>query len=442
MKISIIGTGYVGLVTGACLAEKGHNITCVDLDARRVAQLNRGEAPIYERGLAELITRHVGPRLRATTDLAAAVRDTDATFICVGTPFRDGTIDLTAILQATREIGAALRDKPGYHLVVVKSTVVPGTTDVRVRPELEAASGRTVGPQLGLGMNPEFLSEGEAVHDFMHPDRIVLGGTDWHALAVLAEIYQPFGNAPRLHTNPRTAEMIKYASNALLATLISFSNEIANLGAALGGIDPLEVMRGVHLSHYFRGRNADGTPPVVSFLHPGCGFGGSCLPKDVKALIAHGRTAGEPMRLLDAVIAINEDQPARVVHLLERHFPDVRELRATVLGLAFKPLTNDVRESPALPIVRLLLERGARVTAYDPVAMPEFQHALPDDRVHYAASLSTALEDAEAVIVVTAWPEFATLPDELAGCQAPPLVVDPRRAFSSTGFANYAEAGV
>lgn len=441
MKLSIVGTGYVGLVTGACFAEKGHDVTCVDLDIERIAALNAGESPIFEPGLAELIARHAGHRLRATCDVAAAVRDSDVTFITVGTPFNGATIDLGAVLRAARSIGEALQQKTGYHLVVVKSTVVPGTTDQRVLPALELASGRTAGEHFGVAMNPEFLSQGEAVHDFMFPDRIVLGGNDARALARLAEVYAPFPEAPRLETNTRTAELIKYAANSLLATLISFANEIANLGSTLGDVDPSVVMRGVQLSQYFRVRPAAGLPPITAFLQPGCGFGGSCLPKDVRALAALGRSLGEPLPILEAVIATNDRQPLRIVSLLERHWPELADVRVTVLGLAFKPQTNDVRETPALPIVSLLLERGAHVTAFDPVANRDFQRAFPDPRVHYAPSLETAIAGAEAIVVVTPWPEFSTLPDRLLHLPAPPLVVDSRRTFSAARFAHYVGIG-
>ncbi|MCL4762498.1 MAG: nucleotide sugar dehydrogenase, partial [Burkholderiales bacterium] len=353
MNVSIIGTGYVGLVTGACLAEKGHHVTCVDLDAERVAALNRARSPIFEAGLDELLRKHVPRSLQATIDLDAAMSDSDLTMIAVGTPFNGESIDLTAVLAAARSIGAVLRRKSRYHVVVVKSTVVPGTTELAIRPALEGAAGKRAGIDFGLGMNPEFLSEGEAVRDFLHPDRIVLGGLDARTTDRLAELYAPFDDSvPRLRTTPRTAEMIKYASNALLANLISFSNEIANLGAAIGGIDSVEVMRGVHLSQYFRGRDGEGLPLITSFLKSGCGFGGSCLPKDVSALVAQGRKEGHAMPLLEAVQDINKRQPARVVDLLRKHHRTLSGLRVAVLGLAFKPGTSDVRESPAFPILR------------------------------------------------------------------------------------------
>lgn len=443
MKISIIGTGYVGLVTGACLAEKGHQVTCVDINPERVAALNRAESPIFEAGLEELLRKHVGKGLNATTDLNAAVLSTELTLIAVGTPFNGKEIDLTFVLGATKQIGAALKQKNAYHVVVVKSTVVPGTTDQHVLPALEASSGKKAGKDFGVGMNPEFLSEGEAVNDFLFPDRIVLGGIDARATDVLEELYKPFGpEVPRLRTNTRTAEMIKYASNSLLATLISFSNELANLGSALGGIDTVEVMRGVHLSMYFRSRNKEGLPPITSFLKAGCGFGGSCLPKDVSALIAHGHKAATSMRMLESVIRINEEQPKRTVALLRKHWSSLKGIRVAVLGLSFKPETSDVRESPAFPIMRELLDSGAVVKAYDPVAKHEAQRAFPEAKVNYCDSLDAALADVDAVVVVTPWKEFKDVPARLASSQPKTVFVDGRRAYDKLAVANYEGIGL
>src|SRR4051794_7767254 len=247
MKLSIIGTGYVGLVTGVCLADRGHDVVCVDVDRAKVDAINRGVAPIHEKGLPELLAKNAGRSLRATTDLSAAVLGSDLTFVAVGTPFDGREIDLRFIRQVATEVGSALKRKPGYHVVVVKSTVVPGTTDDVVRSLLEQASGKRAGADFGVGMNPEFLSEGVAVDDFMRPDRIVLGGIDARTADALAAVYAPFADVPVLRTTNKTAEMIKYASNALQATAISFANEIGNLCAALGGVDVVDVMAGVHL---------------------------------------------------------------------------------------------------------------------------------------------------------------------------------------------------
>jgi UDPglucose 6-dehydrogenase len=442
MRISIIGTGYVGLVTGACLADVGHHVTCVDVDAVRVAALNSARAPIFEEGLDALLEKNVGTNLRATTNLADAVRDSETTFIAVGTPFDGQSIDLSYVLAASRQIGEALRSKIGYHVVVVKSTVVPGTTDGCVLPAVESSSGKQAGIDFGVGMNPEFLSEGEAVNDFMRPDRIVLGGIDERTIERLTDVYAPFPDAPRIRTNTRTAEMIKYASNALLANLISFSNEVANLGAAIGDIDAVEVLRGVQMSQYFRNRSEQGMPPITAFLHPGCGFGGSCLPKDVKALVAHGRSVGQEMRLLDAVIHVNEQQPARVIELLVKHRPSLEGMRVSVLGLSFKPGTNDTRESPAFPIIRELVSKGAVVTAYDPAASEEARRVIADSRVTFAPDLAASLDRTDAVVVVTPWPEFHVVPSLLAAREPQPLFVDSRRAYDKRQLASYEGIGL
>jgi UDPglucose 6-dehydrogenase/GDP-mannose 6-dehydrogenase len=443
MKISIIGTGYVGLVTGACLAEKGHQVTCVDINPDRVNALNRAESPIYEAGLEDLLRKHVGKGLSATTDLAAAVLNTELTLIAVGTPFNGKEIDLSFVLGATKQIGAALKTKNSYHVVVVKSTVVPGTTDQHVLTALEVSSGKKAGKDFGVGMNPEFLSEGEAVNDFLFPDRIVLGGIDARSTDVLEDLYKPFpADVPRLRTNTRTAEMIKYASNSLLAALISFTNELANLGSSLGGIDTTEVMRGVHLSMYFRSRNKEGLPPITSFLKAGCGFGGSCLPKDVSALIVHGQNAGTSMRLLESVIRTNEEQPKRTVALLRKHWPNLKGVRVAVLGLSFKPETSDVRESPAFPILRELLDAGAVVKAFDPVAKHEAQKTFPEAKVNYCDSLDVALTDIDAVIVVTPWKEFRDVPALLQKRQPQVVFVDGRRAFDKQSVTKYEGIGL
>ncbi len=445
MKVSIIGTGYVGLVTGACFAEVGHEVVCVDVDSDKVERINRAETPIYEVGLEALLQRHVGTRLRATTDLRAAVQESAVTFIAVGTPFDGEHIDLSYIRRAARDVGAALRDKTGYHAVVVKSTVVPGTTDDVVRPVLEEASGRRAGADFGVGMNPEFLTEGVAVSDFMQPDRIVVGGIDERTTDLLAQLYTPFAKVPLIRTNNKTAEMIKYTSNAVLAALISFSNEIGNLCARLGGVDVADVMRGVHAARYFTTPQKDGTDvvaPIASFLYAGCGFGGSCLPKDVKALVAHGEAAGQPMPLLDTVIKINLKQPQKVIEILEQNFPTLKGLRVCVLGLAFKPDTDDMRESPAIPIVRELLARGAVVSAYDPVATEAAKKVLPAAQMEFVGNLEAALSGVDAAVLVTSWDIFKQIPDILRRLDRPPIIVDGRRMLDKRQIPRYAGIGL
>lgn len=443
MRVSIVGAGYVGLVTGACLADRGHHVVCVDLDRAKVDRITAGEAPFHEPGLVEVIERNVGTRLAASTDLAAAVRATDLTFIAVGTPSVGGAIDLTAVGDAARAIGGVVASKGGYHVVVVKSTVVPGTTDGLVAEILLESSGLRPGSEVGLGMNPEFLTEGQAVGDFMEPDRLVLGGIDERTLGALDELYASFpASIPRVHTNTRTAETIKYASNALLATMISFANEIGNLCAAAGDVDVVDVMEGVHLSRYLSPLAADGAPvraPIAAFLEAGCGFGGSCLPKDVRALIAAGESLGRPMRVLRAVIETNEAQPDEVLRLVEEGVGDLSGRRITVLGLAFKPDTDDTRESPALPIVERLLARGAIVRVHDPLV--QAGASSWGGRVALSSDLPASLGGADAVVLVTRWEHYRDVPALLANMESPPLLVDGRRILPPDSVERYAGVG-
>lgn len=452
MRISVIGTGYVGLVSGACLADRGHDVVCVDVDEDKVTRINAGESPIHEAGLDDLLRAHVGRRLRATTDLGTAIAGTDLTLICVGTPSREGDIDLTQVTRSARDIGRELARKTSYHVVAVKSTVVPGTTDEVVLAALEETSGRRAGKDFGVGMNPEFLTEGQALADFMNPDRIVLGGMDARTHDTLARVYESFEHVPVLRVNNRTAEMIKYASNAMLATQISFANEIAGLCSAVGGVDVVDVMEGVHRSHYLSpvvddGEGAAGPAarrvraPLAAFLEAGCGFGGSCLPKDVSALAAQGRKLGAPTPVLEAVLETNARQPTRMIELLERHFPDLTGVSVSVLGLAFKPDTDDMRESPALPIVRGLLARGATVRGYDPVARETAREAFAGVDIELVDSLDEAVRGAEALLLVTRWDEFHRLPELLRALDPEPVVVDGRRVLEPVRFGRYEGIG-
>lgn len=439
MRVSIVGTGYVGLVTGVCLAYLGHDIVCVDTDAEKVAAINAGRSPIHEEGLQELLDVVVNSRFSATTDLAAAVAGTSVTLIAVGTPFGEDRIDLAQIRRAAEEIGTALAAVDRYHLVVVKSTVVPGTTEDVVGPTLERASGRQLGSEIGLGMNPEFLREGVAVQDFLEPDRLVLGGIDDRSLAALDELYAVYDDVPMLRVDPRTAEMIKYTNNALLALLISFSNEIGNLAARLG-CDITEVLEGVHLDHRWTPTLAGERvrPAILTYLAAGCGFGGSCFPKDVRALLAHGRSQELPMHLLEAVLQVNEEQPGVLLDLVRRHV-EPTGAKITVLGAAFKPGTDDVRESPTLRAVPQLRAAGASVTVHDPIALGNLRTALADEEVCYEQDLELALEGADAVVLVTAWPVYSGLPSLLSGRRVP--VIDGRRMLPVNGLEVYEGIG-
>lgn len=444
MKISVVGTGYVGLVSGVCLAEKGHDVTCVDNSLEKVEKINRGMSPIYEEGLDTLLKNNIGVGLKATSDLESAIVNSDITLIAVGTPFDGDEIDLQYIRQVAQEIGSALKNKSGYHVVVVKSTVVPGTTDDVVLPIIEEFSGLTAGKDFGVGMNPEFLREGTAIKDFMNPDRIVLGGIDDKSREALGRVYELFPNVDTLKVNNKTAEMIKYTSNSLLATLISFSNEIGNLCASLGDIDAIDVMRGVHQDKRVSPILGDGqriTPGITAYLEAGCGFGGSCFPKDVKALIAHGEKAGQAMSLLKTVISVNKVQPDQVLQYLGRHFPDLEEVRVAILGLAFKPGTDDMRESPAIPIVQELISAGANITAYDPVAQEEAKKIFGIKAINYHGSVEDTVRNAQAILLLTRWDEFKGLPEVLAKLKSSPVIVDGRRMLSKNCVARYEGIG-
>lgn len=445
MKVSIVGTGYVGLVSGVCLAEKGHQVTCVDIDQAKVDKINQGIPPIYEDGLEKLLKKNIQTNLKATTDLRQAVMESQISLIAVGTPFDGQTIDLRFIETVARQIGEVLKDKDNYHVVVVKSTVVPGTSDEVVLPIVEAASGKKAGEAFGIGMNPEFLKEGEAIVDFMNPDRIVLGGIDEKALSVMEELYAVFPNVDQITTNCKTAEMIKYTANSLLATMISFSNEIGNLCAATGSVDVVDVMRGVHLDKRLTPILETGEriiPSFTTYLGAGCGFGGSCFPKDVKALKAYGEQRLFPMPLLEAVLKVNAAQPYKMLTLLQKYVTDLNDVRITVLGLAFKPGTDDMRESPAIPVIQELLAKGAVVQAYDPIAQHEAQKIFDAGKVEYADSLETAIKGSQAILIMTRWAEFNALPELLRSLDEAPVVIDGRRMLAKQDLAKYDGIGL
>jgi UDPglucose 6-dehydrogenase/GDP-mannose 6-dehydrogenase len=314
-----------------------------------------------------------------------------------------------------------------------------------ILPILEKASGQKAGADFGVAVNPEFLTEGQALADFMHPDRIVIGGIDERSIDGLAALYRPFAGAPIVRVNTRTAEMIKYASNAMLATQISFTNELAELASLQGNVDIAEVMKGIHLSAYLRPR-ASGPghvlAPIASFLEAGCGFGGSCLPKDTTALARHGERLGADMSILNAVISRNRRQSGEVLRLLHKHLEPLSGRRITVLGLAFRPDTDDVRESPAFPVIRGLLADRARVRAYDPVATTAAKTALAEPTVEYASSLVDAVRDAEGIAIITRWREFERVPALLRELGTSPVVIDGRRMLPRDSVAHYDGIGL
>jgi len=437
MNIAVIGTGYVGLVSGVCLAAKGHRVTCVDLRAEVVASLNRGQPHIHEQGLPELLERTLAAgRFRATTILDDALIDAEIALIAVGTPSEQGRIDLQFVRSAAAQIGAFLRKLPKFISIVVKSTVVPGTTDTIVRETLEEASGMQLG-EFGVGMNPEFLREGSAVFDFMNPDRIVLGHEDEETRRRLEILYGGW-SCEKIEVNTRTAEMIKYANNCLLATQISAVNELANVCAVVGGIDPMEVMRGVHADRRWNPIDASGhriAPQILTYLVPGCGFGGSCFPKDVQALRSQGEALGAAVPLLNSVLEINASQPLQIVVGLERHWGGLDGRRVLMLGLAFKPETDDLRESPSRPIAAALAARGAVVVGHDPVALPKARREWADLNIDFVDDWRSALTDVDGVVLVTPWWHYGVLASEaLRSDVAGKVIFDARRRFSARDF--------
>jgi UDPglucose 6-dehydrogenase len=416
MQVAMIGAGYVGLVSGACIADFGHEVICVDKDKTKISALGAGNVPIYEPGLSELIRVNVAQRrLSFTTSLNEAVAEADVVFIAVGTPSRrgDGHADLYHVYDATREIAAALSR---FTVIILKSTVPVGTGDeveriiYEMRPEIEVA----------VVSNPEFLREGAAIHDFKHPDRIVVGTVDERAKQVLTEIYRPLylNQSPILFTGRRTAEVIKYAANAFLATKVTFINEVADLCERVGA-DVQEVARGIGLDNRIGPK----------FLHAGPGFGGSCFPKDIRALIKTAQDHEVPMRILEAVEAVNDRRKRAMARKVAWAFGGVlRGKTVAILGLTFKPNTDDMREAPSIPLITALQDMGAKVRAYDPVGTEQARHFLAD--VTYCSGPYDCVENADALVVVTEWEQFRALNlervKELMAC---PVVVDLRNVY-------------
>ena len=415
-RICIVGTGHVGLVYAVAFTLQGHTVVGADVVAEAIASLKAGKPTFYEPGLqAALAKARKTKRLSFSTEIAREVAKAEAVFLAVGTPSReDGSIDTSYVEAAARTVGEGMRAAKGYQAVTVKSTVVPGTTEGVARPALEAASGKRAGRDFGLCMNPEFLREGSAVEDALKPDRIVIGSLDKRSGDALARVYAKV-RCRKLRTDLRTAEMIKYATNSFLATKVSFANELANLCDAFGGIDVDHVVEGMGLDARINPR----------FLKAGLGFGGSCFPKDVRALLAAGRAKGYDSLLLRATLDVNDVQPDRAVALAEGAAGDLNGKRVAILGLSFKGGSDDIRESRAVPLARKLLVRGARVVGYDPEASNGFHAVVPD--VEIAPSVKSALADADVCIVHNDWPQWRALKAKDFRGMRQKVVVDGRR---------------
>ena len=438
MKVSIIGTGYVGLVSGVCLASKGHNVTCYDNNDEVVDSLNSGIPTFYETGLQQMLAsvlkhQKFGAKLISNgTDF-----DSELLIIAVGTPSKNGKINLSYIKKVSESIGKYLKLNNNFISVVVKSTVIPGTTDTVVRNVLEKFSGKRLG-EFGLGMNPEFLREGNAIDDFMEPDRIILGYDDKKTFKLLKKLYEPW-DCDKIFVNTRTAEMIKYANNILLATQISTTNELANIATAIEGIDIMDVMNGVYADRRWSPILNDSTrisPDILTYLVPGCGFGGSCFPKDVKALRSKSYEVGVEPKILDAIIAVNESQPYQVIKLLENSLLDLNNKRIMLLGLAFKPGTDDVRESVSLKIINYLLKNKTKILAHDPIAIDNSKKVVGKNKnLEFINDWKDNLSSVDAILVATKWEEYKKLSsakyqDELNG----KVLFDIRRFFTPKDF--------
>ena len=416
MKISVMGTGYVGLVTGVTLAETGNQVTCLDILEAKITELNQGRTPIFEPGLDELVQQGIRKgNLTGSTNIENGILDSDVTFICVGTPSKkDGSIDLSYIKSAASSIGRALRHKEKEHTVIVKSTVVPLTTEEVVLPIIIKKSGWKR-EQLGMGMNPEFLREGSAIKDSQKPDRIVMGSADALSLKVMNSLYKGH-KCPKLECSPRTAEFIKYASNSFLATKISFVNEMANMCNSWG-IDFKEVAEGMGMDSRIS--------PL--FLRAGAGFGGSCFPKDVKALAAAAKSDRVESKMLEATLEVNESQPKIIVQMAEERLGILKGKKIAVLGLAFKPDTDDVRESRSEVVIKELVDKGAEVVGHDPEAMDNFKELID---MNTANSVEEAVENADCVILMTEWKEYTKMNLKmLRNKMSGNVIIDGRRGF-------------
>jgi UDPglucose 6-dehydrogenase len=423
-SISVFGTGYVGLCIAVGFASKGYKVITVTHDPKKAERINKGWAPFYEPKLRELLQNAVkNGFLRCLLNYKDAVLDTDVTFITVGTPSQpSGEINLNLIERAACEIGEALQRKKAYHLVVVKSTVVPGTTKKLVKPALEDYSGKRCGVDFGLCMNPEFLREGSAIHDTLNPDRIVIGEYDKKSGDFLESFYRGFfkeNMPPLVRTNLPTAELIKYTNNAFLATKISFINTIANICQKIPNADIMMVAKAIGMDKRIS--------PL--FLNAGLGYGGSCFPKDVKALIAFSRKLGYDPTLLDAVEKVNVIQPYKAVELCKGFLGDLKGKRIAVLGLAFKPNTDDMREAVAIKIVDKLLKEGAEIAAYDPAAVHNAK-SIFKDKIRYVNSPIECFKNADCCIIVTEWEEFRKLkPEDFVQNMRQPILIDGRRIY-------------
>jgi len=437
VRISIVGIGYVGLPTAVGFALRGNEVIAVTTTQSKADMINLGKPPIFEKGLEAALKEVLEKKsFRCTTDLEDAIRNSDVTFIAVGTPSQtDGSIDLSQIKTAAEQIAKTLKDKNEYHVVAVKSTVIPGTTESIVLPALEKFSGKIAGKDFGVAMNPEFLREGSALDDFLNADRAVIGSIDEKSAEAVEECYRQF-NAPVVKTNTKTAELIKYASNALLASLISFSNEMSDIAEHVKGIDIGALFRGIHLDH--RITQEGKTAGIAHYIKSGCGYGGSCFPKDVNAIISHAESLGYNPGLLKEVKRINDERVNRIISRAEKLMP-LQEKTICILGAAFKADTDDTRESQAIKLLETLLEKGAMVRLYDPMALKNVEEK---QGLTKTPSARAALENADLCIIMTDWSEFRNLEEnDFKSLMKNPVVFDTKNILPRMPNINYISVG-
>ncbi len=423
MRISIIGAGYVGLCTGVGFALKGHNIICVDVDKKKIDKINAKKPPITESGLEDALKK-TARLIKATTDLKYGVNNSSITFICVGTPSRnDNHVDTSYVENVSKQIGSIIKDKKGFHVIVIKSSVIPGTTEEIIVPIMEKFSHKKSGKDFGVCSNPEFLREGSAINDFLYPDRIVIGVSDEKTKSVVKALYRDF-NAYVMITSVKTAEMVKYASNAFLAAKISLINEIGNICKKLG-IDTYDVARGVGYDK----RIGD------MFLSAGVGFGGSCLSKDINALYSKAKQLGYEAGILDSILKLNKYQRVTIVDILRNKIPNLDGKTIAVLGLAFKANTDDIRDSPAIDVVSELKKNKCKIVAYDPKASKNFKKIY--SYIKYAKSCSDALDGADACLILTEWDEFKNLTDKDFSVMRNSIIIEGRKVLNKDKVKNF-----
>ena len=437
MKLGVVGAGYVGLTTAVCLASLGHKIVIYDTDKSKLRQIANRKMPFYESGLQEILEQVISSQsLLSCNDIKELVQNTDASFVCVGTPtMQDGSIDLSQVINASKSVGLCIRNgRKNKYVIIIRSTVIPGTTRKTI---LDLLKNILSNEEFRLAVVPEFLREGQALSDFMNPDKIVIGSFDEKTHDFVESIFYHFKNKARIiKTNPETAELIKYTNNAFFSMLISFANEIANISEKISGVDSFEVLKALvsdkRITTKLSGK--DIIPELQSYLVPGCGFGGSCFPKDVRAIIQFASSTQVKTPLLESVMKINDDRPKRILDLAKSILGDLRDKKITILGLTFKPDTDDVRSSPALEAIRLLREIGAKIFAYDPILSKNNSKNKNTDFM-LSDSLEESLEGSDLAILFTKWPEFQIINSKLLKTHMNnPVIIDGRGYLNKNNF--------